>query len=374
MSLYSSPLVLGIDQHLPTSSEALDVRLDRYGKNTGNLLFGEALFQTVANARRSSYHFKVAHADAADVIVIAAANWINQYSDFGGLAERLRKTGKPVVIVGIGLQVSDDNPEPMITDGTRALIDLAAETSGMISTRGEMTEQALRQWGYDNVMTTGCPSLLLSDGRFTSHYFHPAPTPENTVLMGTRHGNDPTSSDQNEIYRLAYQTRSDLLLQSELADMYLALNMPRDEHVRAASNYALARSYHDQDIGNIRIYLAKHGKAFFNAREWRDYVQTKEYVIGTRIHGTIAAILSGRRGILLNHDTRTVELAETMGIPTIAINDLMPFSYDKLAAAVDAVDFDLTHRTFPHYFSKFQEFFAANLLPFSRATAGFGGR
>lgn len=371
MNTYEKPLVLGINQDAPRDGMPLDTRLDRFGQNTGNLLFGEALFQVVGNSQRASYHYGVREIEAADVVVVAAANWINPHSDFGGIAQRLRSHGKPVVLVGIGLQ----QPSLELTDlkdGTRALLDLAAETSGAISTRGHRTAELLRGWGYANVMATGCPSLLLSDGKFTSHVFTPEPTPENTVLMGTRHLLYRTSPVQDEIYRTAYQSGSDIVMQSELADMYFILGEPRDDDLGAKANATLSASYGEPDIAAIRKYLVEHGHVFFHARDWRSYLQRKEYVVGTRVHGVIATILSGRRGILLNHDPRTAELAEIMGIPSVSLEDVGPISFERIAELIKETDFDQTRRRFAEYHANFARFFAANGLPMRAPNRLFG--
>jgi hypothetical protein len=371
LTKYTRPLVLGINQDMPSEQMPLEDRLSFYGNNTGNLLFAEALFQVVDNATRSTYHFRKKPIDDADVVVIAAANWINAHSDFGGLTQRLKSFAKPVVLVGIGIQTADGE-EPQVTPGTRALLDLAAETSAIISVRGHRTAEVLQGWGYANVMATGCPSLLLADGRFTSHVDTPRPDAANTVLMGTRHLFRPTSADQQDIYRFAYRNGVDMIMQSELADMYFIQDLPRDTMTAVKANPILATCYGDVGVDNIRKYLRRHGRVFFHARDWRSYLRGKEYVIGTRIHGTIAAILSGARGILLNHDPRTAELAEIMGIPTARLGALDKLGFDKLAELVDATDFDLTRRTFPAYRDRFQDFFSRNGLTLRRPVVRFG--
>lgn len=371
MTKYTRPLVLGINQDAPTADMPLETRLAAYGDNTGNLLFGEALFQVVDNAQRSGYHFRKKPIDDADVVVVAAANWINAHSNFSRLTDRLKSFGKPVVLVGIGIQAAEGEA-PQVTPGTRSLLDLAAETSAMISVRGHRTAEVLQGWGYPNVMATGCPSLLLAGGRFTSHHDTPRPTAANTVLMGTRHHFRPTSAAQQEIYRFAYRHGVDMVMQSELADMYFTEDLPRDTMTALKANPILAACYGDVGIEGIRSYLRRQGKAFFHARDWRSYLQGKEYVIGTRIHGTIAAILSGVRGILLSHDPRTAELAEIMGIPTARLQDLETLDFDRLAALVDATDFDLTRRTFPAYRQRFEDFFDRNGIALRPPVTRFG--
>lgn len=350
---------------------SLPERLSFYGQNTGNLLFAEALFQVVENSRFASYHFKPQDIESADVVVVAAANWINPHSDFGNLASRLKSFGKPVVLVGIGIQASDAQSAE-ITPGTRALLDLAAETSTLISVRGYETETALKRWGYSDVAATGCPSLLLSNGRFTSHAFQAEATRENTVLMGTRHLLNPTSHEQNQIYKIAFRNKTDIIMQSELADMYFIEDLPRVSSVAWTANKILKQSYGVDDIDDIRRYLGQYGKVFFHAKEWRRYLQSKEYVVGTRIHGTIATILSGRRGILLSHDCRTAELAEIMGIPHVSLSGLEPLTFQVIVDLIEETDFDVTRRAFAEYQLGFAKFFRQNGIAMRSPSRSFG--
>lgn len=361
LNQFRRPLVLGIDQDACTSTMALPDRLAAYGNNTGNLLFGEALYQVVDNARRASYHFENEQIEEADVVVIAAANWVSRHSDFGWLARRLKSFGRPVVLIGIGVQV-EEGGHPAVSDGTRMLLDLASETSSSISVRGEETAEALSELGYSNVVTTGCPSLLLSGGKISDGIAPPEPSVTNTCLMATRHLFDQSASKQREIYSLAYQCRFDILLQSELADMYFALDQQRSDHIIDVSNKVLADAYGTSNIPSIRTYLREKGKVFFSAQDWRNYLQTIDFVVGTRIHGTIAAVLSGKLGFLLCHDVRTAELAKSMGIPHAMLSSLPSITAENIFDAIRSADFTVTRQKYLKYEANFREFFRSNGL------------
>ncbi|MFM8981771.1 MAG: polysaccharide pyruvyl transferase family protein, partial [Spartobacteria bacterium] len=43
--------------------------------------------------------------------------------------------------------------------------------------------------------------------------------------------------------------------------------------------------------------------------------ENTDFTISSRIHGCVASLLAGKPALLLAHDQRTSELAETMGIP-----------------------------------------------------------
>lgn len=370
MKSYERPLVIGINSQFPTAARPLPQRLSAYGDNTGNMLFSEALYQVIGHGKRSRYHFHPSEADDCDAIVVAAANWVNPYSDFTNLATRLEALQKPVVLIGLGSQYSAGEPHT-ITAGTRALLDLASRTSGLLSVRGEQSREDLSLLGYSNTAVTGCPSLLLSNGVFPAPAAPAEATSKNTVLMGTRHFDNPASDLQRPIYELAYRSRSHIIMQSELADLYFVEDMPRAQEIAASGNAALRQSYGETDVTLIRHYLRQYGHVFFDPVDWRAFLEGFEYVVGSRIHGAIAAVLSGKRAILLTHDGRTAELAATLGIPSYPQVDFKDASYSTINRIVGEMNFDLTRTNYRRYESGFQSFF--NTVGLRREKArGFG--
>jgi hypothetical protein len=121
-----------------------------------------ALFAIIQNAKSSTYHFKDEDLSDRDCVVIPAANWLNPYSDFGFLAERLEKTKLPIFIIGIGAQSRDSEQFPALKDGTLRLVKLASHRSKFISVRGDYSQWVLSKYGINNALATGCASLLLN--------------------------------------------------------------------------------------------------------------------------------------------------------------------------------------------------------------------
>jgi hypothetical protein len=75
------------------------------------------------------------------------------------------------------------------------------------------------------------------------------------------------------------------------------------------------------------LYEQGRVKAFVDPRPWIEYLATREFVFGTRLHGVIAGLLAGTASHLVAHDSRTLELARYFGIPHTSIRDL-PDSVD----------------------------------------------
>ena len=57
---------------------------------------------------------------------------------------------------------------------------------------------------------------------------------------------------------------------------------------------------------------------FLDPWTWMDYLAGFDFAFGTRIHGTITALVSGTPGYLFAHDSRTLELARYFDDPAPA--------------------------------------------------------
>lgn len=64
-----------------------------------------------------------------------------------------------------------------------------------------------------------------------------------------------------------------------------------------------------------KLYKHDRMRMFVDAKTWFDYLRTQDFVVGTRIHGTVAGVLAQTPSVLLAHDSRTAELAKYHGIP-----------------------------------------------------------
>lgn len=368
--MYKRPAVLGIDANSPKVAPKMQTErmLQDLGNNTGNMLFSEGLFTVLKDAKRCSYHFTPQDIAGCDVIVIAAANWISPYSDFGDLAKRIEASKLPVVISGIGAQIYNGNNTPELKPGTMRLIQLASETSKAISVRGEFSCEVLNAYGIKNAVATGCPSLLLAGSKGPSLSIGVAPQPADVALHSTRHLYNKVGGFQAYLYREAMRLKTDLILQSELVDMFYVFGSAMDASKVALGDEALKSAY--GDVAAAKEYLKAHGKAFVTLDEWLQYLKTIKFCIGSRVHGTIATLLAGVPAVLIAHDTRTEELAKQMGLPCVpeaAVDASKPFDIASYYSH-DQFNAFLTH--YPKYRAKFVEFMASVGLPFDDAYEG----
>lgn len=358
-----TPIVLGINANPADHSQSVADMLRCTGQNTGNILFSKATFGLFDNsARKIPYGaFKPDRLESSDCIVMAGANWLNQNADFGALSEKLEAANLPIIVLGLGAQSGLSKSIPKLKPGTQRLVSLLAERSPLISARGTFSCEVLEHYGAKNAVATGCPSLLMSRDMVPTFRNQAADGPLNAqdiVIHSTRHHFNEADAFHTYLYRQALLNRHDLLLQSELADFYPVLGRSDDTATAEKTRVCLEQVY-EAKATEVEKYLKAHGHVYFNLDEWFDYCRQKRFFLGTRIHGTIAAILSGTPSLLIAHDSRTVELAEAMGVPyvlkgTVDIHQpLRAEAYYEQAMAHDFTD------SYRRYLSVFKEFFEA---------------
>lgn len=361
-SPYKSPLVAGVSQLANWSlTVTVEEGLSTLGYNSGNMMFTEAIFRTLKGAARTSFSLPPEALEGRDCIVLAAANWINSYEDFGWLADVIERTNLPVFLIGVGAQAPLDMSIPTISVGTKRLLDIVAERSTSISARGTFSCEVLNHYGIKSVVATGCPSLLLLGPNGPA--ITQPPKLDRVVLHATRHGFGRCDEMQRFLYSQAMKHGYDILLQSEAADIYFALGRTNNASIVKKASQAVIDAYGVPDASGVSAYLRKHGLFFINYPSWINSMKNRSFCLGTRIHGTVAAIIAGIPAVLIAHDARTIEMAQAMNIPYIVASSIpMDRDLDLAVYANNAVSSDLV-RGYPVYRSKFFEYFNENGLP-----------
>ncbi|WP_315835700.1 polysaccharide pyruvyl transferase family protein [Bradyrhizobium prioriisuperbiae] len=360
--MFRNALVVGVRQ-VNQHGEAATVEqtMLSLGQNTGNMMFTQSLLRVLHGAKWGSFALSPEEIEGHDAIVLAAANWVNHFDDFGWLADRLEKTKLPVFLIGVGAQASNSEEIPNVTEGTLRLLRLVQDRSVSISARGTFSCEVLERYGITNVHPTGCPSLMLigRDG--------PSPSLLNDVgfdaccMHATRHGFSKTDSFQTFLYRQAISRNIDLVLQSEIADIHYIMQHRTGEALPEKAEQAVMAVY-GAAAGQVEDFLIRHGRVFTLYQDWIDYMKQRSFCFGTRIHGTVAALIAGTPAALIVHDSRTVEMADIMGVPIVRWQDI-PCDRDiDIAALYSRAQLQEFVKKFSGYYDGFLDYMARNAL------------
>lgn len=350
-------------------------------ENSGNMIHGRAPYEMFSNAidvRRSGWRKYYQASTPIDFIndqcshyIFSCANFI-QFDNFTerkraayqSLQKSLEPVEVPLVIFGLGAQApasgeitSDGLPEEAID-----FMKFLGEKCKVISVRGEFTARVFRELaGVENTLVTGCPSFFQRPEAFGElREFLKGPR-DGVLFYNATH---LRSKDERELMRRAIQEHQywlevhssdvhrfhlDSVIEPELAEPPVALR-----YLLAGENPELSRAA-------VVDYFAHRYRIFRDTRPW--YQFNKEYVrlsYGTRFHGNMAALLAGRPGLWLTHDSRTAELTRTLHLPAITVSEAAKMTTGEIEASAD---FDPMFEALPTLFSTFNEYLSEYGLP-----------
>jgi hypothetical protein len=230
-------------------------------------------------------------------------------------AALLAKLRIPVTILGVAAQGSVTGDfarlKPM-ERAIRAFLRAALDRGPTIGVRGELTAEYLRGLGFRDVEVIGCPSMFVGGPMLPSPRVVEV-TPDARVAITI----SPYTAAMAPIVRtnLARYPNLEYIAQ-DLESMELLLwgrpwkGGSRDDPMPVHPIHPLIQG------GRMRLFV--------DPWPWVEYLRPFAAVFGSRIHGSIAAVLAGTPVVVLPHDSRTLELARYFEIPHKPVREVAP--------------------------------------------------
>jgi len=315
-------------------------RLAATGHNSGNQIIAAGLLNLIDFSALSWDHAKGPEYVNAnyDMIVIAAANFLHAGFDFGGMAAFIERTSLPVVMVGVGAQAPD--AESIAIDlpaGTVRLMKVVSERSHTIGVRGDFTARVLRGIGIDNVQVVGCPSYYMNGAAGFALRNDPfdaqSPIAVHASRDVIRHSYSPPAmrAAVARLYAEAMRRKGAFIAQTEREEIAIAEG--QDVAVNAAR---LAAELRLLGVGDPdESWLSSGMRVFWDVAPWIYALRGYSLCVGTRIHGTIAALHAGTPAVCITHDSRTLEMCQFLGIPYIQVQDFDGIELQRLRSIID---------------------------------------
>lgn len=312
-----------------------------HGGNTGNVAFVNAISSHLGgqvevvswNAAPDQLR------RAGDVVVIACANQLGPHTDLGKTADNLDKAGLPVVALGLGAQANSQSEDVSLTDGTRRWVEVIAghAPSGQpnIGVRGKFSLQQLERLGLTgSAAVTGCPSNFTNRSYdYVEDIQRRSKQEVALVACAMGHPFSPALGQiERQILDLVDQTEGTCIVQHGLSMIKLALHEfdgiegPLLEQTRRYFRPNLS-------LDEFKIWCRKRILALTDVDHWMAWVKRYDFVVGPRFHGVMLAIQAGVPAGCIAHDSRTLEMCQTMGIPVRMYDTLEePLTLDNLRA------------------------------------------
>ena len=357
--------VIGLKPAHDTLAFATDALGRRVGGNTGNLVYAHAICSHFAG------HPQVLDVGAAParmnragrIGVIQGANQLGAHFDFPQWANRFEELTIGLVIVGLGAQsdLAGIVPEvpPSALQWVRAIVERAPGDAPNLGVRGEFTKEVLSHYGLgDRVEVIGCPSLFISpDPHLGRKIAANLRVPRRVAVVAGHEGWRRLAGIEASLARLVAETGGSYIGQHGLNMMKLTRGEAAElteEDLEAICQYVCP----EMSLGELIRWGRVHGNVFFNVSDWMAHCTEYDFVVGTRIHGTMVALQAGVPALCIVHDSRTLELCQTMHVPHV-VSESVPVGLgreDLLSLFVfDAEAFDENRRRLCGVYVEFLE-------------------
>lgn len=350
----------------PTSIVGYEDTLDKnvLGTNSGNLIFAHSVFKTLGvkgTELKSTKSYRVSKYKADqvssdyDAFVIPLANafrpsFISELDEYSAFIEKLKI---PVVVTGVGAQGTLDYDTSRLKDSNKSVkrfVKAVLNKSSSIGVRGECTFNYLKSLGFSNsdVDIIGCPSMFLNGPDLILKEKAKDLSSSSKVAINVS-PYVPNIGDTFEYNRKIFNNLT-----------YIPQNNESLEQLLWGAPEVLSKKNIPHNIHHP-MYKNDQIKFFIDPSTWIEYLKDYDFSFGTRIHGTVMAILSGTPSFLLAHDSRTLELAEYFEIPHARYDSFEgPISGVDLFSRTDSFKMVSGHRK---RFDKYIGFLEKNNLP-----------
>lgn len=320
-------------------------------KNYGNFMFGHAVYKTLSapgvdfgidqyNLTLREYSDGEIEAinSQYDAVVLPMDDALRLQHRGPDLVARLAlnvsRLKIPTIIVGIGarfrLEHHDfDDLKPMERD-IKLLFSSVLDRSESVAVRGEVTRDYLIHLGFpqDRIEAIGCPSIYYNGehmevrkGPLESVAFYLTPgIKDSRILPFTDYYNKHSN---NVVY-----------LPQERGLMKMFID----------NNYPTAQSENTIDNQAPKLHQPEKVAFICDIVPWMDYLKSKSFSIGTRIHGNIVSLLAGTPGHVICHDSRTLEMSRYLEIPHTTYAQLANFDGTRVYEESDYTGLMKNHR------------------------------
>lgn len=340
--------------------------LQASGNNSGNLLIGHAIHrQFKIDALATDLAMDPARVEAEfDRIVIGAANFIYPKFDFTAYAQFLERVRLPCTIIGLGAQAPRYGTRIEVPAGTRRMLQIVAERSKSLGVRGIFTAATLADLGITNVRLIGCPSMYWS-GRPQLAFRAPAQEGALRVAVNgsfnvVQHAANPEAARRLEaaLFGLSLRGGHPYILQNEVALMRIAAGEDPDPEPAVVRSLLSACGLEDQGREELLRFLRERMRWYFDVDRWHAAMGEFDFVVGSRFHGCLIALLAGVPSCVFVHDARTREMCELLRLPHRSI--AQPALLEDLPALYRSLDLVATQTAYRHLYQNYITFLDEN--------------
>ena len=278
-------------------------------------------------------HLNIRTADAADIdrynaefdfCFLRGSNYLHAEMDWENAIPVLEQLKMPILAFGIGAQAPAKG-RLQLTDATRRVLAIISDKSASIGVRGSFTAEVLNNLGIKNVRVIGCPTLFRNNDPDLRIDLPPLEQVRQIGFTLRREVSRDYAQDidcylalqRRTMLALAARFDMTIMAQGEVEEKKLLWGTApqRREAIHSLVNQ---RWFDATDDPLLQLYQAN---LFYSdvVADYEALVRRRDLVLGYRLHGNLMALANGVPSIYFTYDSRTVEFAETFGIPSFDV-------------------------------------------------------
>ena len=355
---------------LKVISHAEAITQDVMNENTGNMLFVHGLTRalllddTVLHVTKTNKNFSRADVDRIneeyDCLLIPLANAFrpNFQDELDMMTRLIKKLKIPCIVIGVGVQAKVDesvNKKFDFDDASTRFIKAVLEKSAMIGVRGEITAQYMKKLGFaeeKDFTVIGCPSMYLHGDTVPLKEIGEL-TPQSKVSVN-RKINMPAKLHQF-IYDSSQRFTDAMFVPQGIDDLlllYAGKFIDRSKYPKIPDNYPWKMDH--------PICAQGHEIGFSNVPSWLDFLKTRDFSFGSRIHGNVAAVMAGIPAYIFAPDARILELARYHNIQHMPAKNITDET--DIFKVYEAADFTSVQKGHKERFYHYLDFLESNGL------------
>jgi len=236
----------------------------------------------------------------------------------------------PILAFGLGAQAQSFDETAMLTEGTKRWVQVLAThaptNAPNIGVRGEFSWKVLERLGLgDRASVTGCPSNFINldaalIDKLERKYKAPPMLSRIAVAAGLPYWTELQRIEE-ALADLVDSTQGIYVTQHEINMIKIARNEFDDVDGKTLS---LINRYIRPKLSQAEFirWCRRHAVCFIDAASWMEALRNVDFVVGPRFHGVMLAIQAGTPGGVIAHDSRTLEMCQTMQVPVQHFKDI----------------------------------------------------
>ncbi|MBK1658344.1 polysaccharide pyruvyl transferase family protein [Paracraurococcus ruber] len=300
-----------------------------------------------------------------DFAFLRGSNYIHPFMDWEDAPRVLSRLRIPVIAFGIGAQAPKKG-KLELSDATKRVLALIAERSASFGVRGAYTADVLWQLGIRDARIIGCPTAFRRNDPELRITLPPLDQVRRAVFTLRREVGGDYAQDvarylglqRDCILDLARRFDLQVMAQGEVEEKKILWGTPaqREEGLAALRHEGWLRGPEDP---MERLY---DGRLFYSdvVADIERFLAARDLVLGYRLHGNLMALSNGVPSVYFTYDSRTVEFAETLGIPSFDVFGGREF---RLEEYWEQALFDRFNRAFRQRYRDMRLFLEENGVP-----------